>query len=105
MTTVDAPNVHNVAIEGNFDDCQDLVKAMFADTAFRERVRLSAMNSINWTRVMAQVVYYVTTTPRLGRSPFTLPSGHFGQLFPGWVRAAPGLPDDPPATASHTTPT
>ena len=61
MTTVDAPNVHNVAVEGTFDDCQDLVKAMFADVAFRERVRLSAMNSINWARVMAQVVYYVTT--------------------------------------------
>ena len=61
MTTVDAPNVHNVAVEGTFDDCQDLVKACFADVAFRERVRLSAMNSINWARVMAQVVYYVTT--------------------------------------------
>ena len=60
MTTVDAPNVHNVAVEGTFDDCQDLVKACFADVAFRDRVRLSAMNSINWARVMAQVVYYAT---------------------------------------------
>ena len=58
MTTVDAPNVFNVAIEGTFDDCQDLVKAMFADVAFRERVGLAAVNSINWARVMAQVVYY-----------------------------------------------
>ena len=59
MTTVDAPNVHNVAVEGTFDDCQDLVKAMFADAPFRERMRLSAVNSINWARVMAQIVYYV----------------------------------------------
>jgi threonine synthase len=92
MTTVDAPNVHNVAIEGTFDDCQDLVKAMFADVAFRERVRLSAMNSINWARVMAQVVYYVTTTARLGRSSFTVPSGNFGNIFAAWVAERMGLP-------------
>ncbi len=60
MTTVDAPNVHAVAVEGTFDDCQDLVKAMFNDAPFRERNRLSAVNSINWARVMAQTVYYVT---------------------------------------------
>jgi threonine synthase len=92
MTTIDAPNVHNVAIEGTFDDCQDLVKAMFADVAFRERVRLSAMNSINWARVMAQVVYYVTTTARLGRSSFTVPSGNFGNIFAAWVAERMGLP-------------
>jgi threonine synthase len=94
MTTVDAPNVHNVAIEGTFDDCQDLVKAMFADGAFRDRVRLSAMNSINWARVMAQVVYYVTTTARLGRSSFAVPSGNFGNIFAGWVAERMGLPVD-----------
>jgi threonine synthase len=94
MTTVDAPNVHNVAIEGTFDDCQDLVKAMFADVAFRDRVRLSAMNSINWARVMAQVVYYVTTTARLGRSSFTVPSGNFGNIFAAWVGEQMGLPID-----------
>ena len=66
MTTVVAPNVHNVAVEGTFDDCQDLVKAMFADAAFRDEVRLSAVNSINWARVMAQIVYYVTAVARLG---------------------------------------
>ena len=59
MTTVDAPNVHAVAVEGTFDDCQDLVKAMFTDAAFRDQHRLSAVNSINWARVMAQIVYYV----------------------------------------------
>jgi threonine synthase len=74
MTTVDAPNVHNAAVEGTFDDCQDLVKACFADAPFRDRVRLSAMNSINWARVMAQVVYYVTASAQLGRCSFTVPS-------------------------------
>ncbi len=62
MTTVDAPNVHNVAIEGTFDDCQDLVKALFADAALRDRIGLSAMNSINWSRVAAQIPYYVTAS-------------------------------------------
>jgi threonine synthase len=102
MTTVDAPNVHNVAIEGTFDDCQDLVKGLFADTAFRERVRLSAMNSINWARVMAQVVYYVTTTARLGKSSFTVPSGNFGNIFAGWVAERMGLPIDQLVIASNS---
>ncbi len=92
MTTVEAPNVHNVAIEGTFDDCQDLVKALFADEGFRTKVRLSAMNSINWARVMAQVVYYVTTTAKLGPSSFTVPSGNFGNIFAGWVAERMGLP-------------
>jgi len=92
MTTVHEPNVHNVAIEGTFDDCQDLVKALFSDEAFRRRVRLSAMNSINWARVMAQVVYYVSTTGRLGRSSFSVPSGNFGNIFAAWVAEQMGLP-------------
>ena len=92
MTTVDAPNVHNVAIEGTFDDCQDLLKACFADTAFRERLRLSAMNSINWARVMAQVVYYATTAARLGRCSFSVPSGNFGNVFAGWIAQRMGVP-------------
>jgi threonine synthase len=69
MTTVDAPNVHAIAIEGSFDDCQDLVKAMFADEAFRDRLQLSAVNSINWARIMAQVVYYVTAARSVGGGP------------------------------------
>jgi threonine synthase len=101
MTTVDAPNVHNVAIEGTFDDCQDLVKAMFADVAFRERVRLSAMNSINWARVMAQVVYYVTTAARLGRASYTVPSGNFGNIFSGWIAERMGVPVDQLVIASN----
>jgi threonine synthase len=94
MTTVAAPNVHNVAVEGTFDDCQDLVKACFADGAFRERVRLSAMNSINWARVMAQVVYYVTATDRLGPCSFAVPSGNFGNIFSGWIAERMGAPVD-----------
>jgi threonine synthase len=92
MTTVDAPNVHNVAIEGTFDDCQDLVKACFNDAAFRDRVRLSAMNSINWARVMAQVVYYATSVARVGRCSFAVPTGNFGNIFSGWIAERMGVP-------------
>ncbi len=86
MTTVDAPNVRTVAVDGTFDDCQDLVKAMFNDVAFRERMNLSAVNSINWARVMAQTVYYVTASRSL-REPITacVPTGNFGNIFAGWV--------------------
>jgi len=86
MTTVDSPNVRAVAVDGTFDDCQDLVKAMFNDVAFRERMQLSAANSINWARVMAQTVYYVTASRAL-RQPITacVPTGNFGNIMAGWV--------------------
>ena len=67
MTTVQSANIHNVAVEGTFDDCQDLVKDMFGDRPFRERNRLAAVNSINWARIAAQTVYYVTASCRLGK--------------------------------------
>jgi threonine synthase len=96
MTTVDSPNVHNLAVEGTFDDCQDLVKALFADEPFRDRVKLAAVNSINWARVMAQIVYYVTTAARLtgGASPvgFSVPTGNFGNVFAGYGAQRMGLP-------------
>ncbi len=97
MTTVDAPNVHNLAVEGTFDDCQDLVKAMFADEALREDLRLSAVNSLNWARLMAQVVYYVVAGSQLlaGGAPavsFSVPSGNFGNIFSGWVARRMGVP-------------
>lgn len=93
MTTVDEPNVHNVAVEGTFDDCQALVKALFADHAFRDRVGLSAMNSINWARVMAQIVYYVTAQRRLGvPTAFSVPTGNFGNILAGWVARSTGTP-------------
>ncbi|MDQ3469574.1 MAG: threonine synthase [Actinomycetota bacterium] len=93
MTTVDEPNVRAVAVEGSFDDCQDLVKAMFTDLPFRDRMRLSAVNSINWARVMAQVVYYVTTARALA-GPITacVPTGNFGNVFAGWVARRMGTP-------------
>ena len=102
MTTVDSPNVHVVAIDGSFDDCQDLVKAMFNDTAFRDRMNLSAVNSINWARVMAQVVYYVTATDHLrGEVNFCVPSGNFGNVFSGWIAKQMGAPIDRLIVASN----
>jgi threonine synthase len=93
MTTVDEPNVHNVAVDGTFDDCQDLVKALFADVAFRDQVGLSAMNSINWARVMAQIVYYVTAQRTLGGpTGFSVPTGNFGNILAGWVARRTGTP-------------
>lgn len=94
MTTVDAPNVFNVAVEGTFDDCQDVVKAMFADTEFRERVGLAAVNSINWARVMAQVVYYHWAGAKASDRPVsvTVPTGNFGNVFAGRVAKRMGAP-------------
>jgi threonine synthase len=102
MTTVDAPNVHVVAVEGTFDDCQDLVKAMFNDAPFRERMQLSAVNSINWARVMAQVVYYVVATDLLrGSIDVCVPSGNFGNVFSGWIAQQMGAPIDQLVVASN----
>jgi threonine synthase len=93
MTTVPEANVLAVAVDGTFDDCQDLVKAMFNDIPFRERMRLAAVNSINWARVMAQTVYYVTTSRALA-GPVTacVPTGNFGNIFAGWVARRMGAP-------------
>jgi threonine synthase len=96
MTTVLAPNVHNIAIEGSFDDAQALVKAMFADRGFASRFNLSAVNSINWARLMAQIVYYFYAAVRLGAPDrpvaFSVPTGNFGDVFAGYVAAKMGLP-------------
>lgn len=96
MTTSPDANVHALAIEGNFDDCQTLVKEMFNDTGFRDRVRLSGVNSINWARIMAQVVYYFTAALSLGgpdrKISFTVPTGNFGDIFAGYVAKRMGLP-------------
>ena len=94
MTTVAAPNVFNVAVEGTFDDCQDVVKAMFADVEFRERVGLAAVNSINWARVMAQVVYYHWAAAQVdvGLVSVTVPTGNFGNVFAGRVAKRMGAP-------------
>lgn len=96
MTTVQAKNVHNVAIEGTFDDCQDLVKTLFADEDFRDTFQLSAVNSINWARIMAQIVYYAWAALNLGAPDraigFSVPTGNFGNIFAGWVARKMGLP-------------
>ena len=95
MTTVPAENVHNVAIEGSFDDCQDIVKAMFADETFRSRHRLAAINSINFARVLAQIVYYYAASARLGEAgtpiAFAVPSGNFGNVYSGYAAMRTGL--------------
>ncbi len=96
MTTVLSPNVRNVAIQGSFDDCQDLVKAMFADGPFRDEMHLAAVNSINWGRIMAQIVYYVAAALALGvpqrRVAFAVPTGNFGNVYAGYAARAMGLP-------------
>lgn len=86
MTTVLSDNVHNIAIEGTFDDCQALVKAMFADRKFAKDMRLSAVNSINWARIMAQIVYYVSASVSLNdKTDFCVPTGNFGNVLAAWV--------------------
>ena len=96
MTTVLAPNVHNIAIKGSFDDAQAIVKALFNDADFSRRFNLSAVNSINWARLMAQVVYYFYAAVRLGAPDrpvaFSVPTGNFGDVFAGYVAAQAGLP-------------
>lgn len=96
MTTVLDANVHNIAIEGSFDDCQALVKAMFNDLAFRDEVSLAGVNSINWGRVMAQIVYFFTSAVALGAPArpiaFSVPTGNFGDIFAGYAAARMGLP-------------
>ena len=96
MTTVPDKNVHAIAVEGTFDDCQAIVKALFADAELRKKVPLGAVNSINWARVMAQIVYYVTSASCLG-SPerkvnFSVPTGNFGDILAGYVAKQSGLP-------------
>jgi threonine synthase len=96
MTTVRAANVGNIAVEGNFDDCQDLVKAMFADARFRKEMELSAVNSINWARIAAQIPYYVAAALALGgpdrEVAFSVPTGNFGNVFAAWAASRMGLP-------------
>ncbi len=98
MTTAPDGNVHALAIEGTFDDCQALVKAMFNHHAFRDRLRLSGVNSINWARIVAQAVYYFTAAVALGaphrKLAFTVPTGNFGDVYAGYVAQRMGLPID-----------
>jgi len=105
MTTVDAPNVMNAAVNGTFDDCQDLVKAAFNDPELREGLRLAAVNSINWGRVMAQIVYYVVASLRINNMSapisFSVPTGNFGNVLSGWYAKRMGVPIDRLIVASN----
>ena len=98
MTSVGDANVHVLAIDGTFDDCQAIVKGMFNHHAFRDRVRLSGVNSINWARIVAQAVYYFTAAVTLGgprrKIAFTVPTGNFGDVYAGYVAQCMGLPVD-----------
>jgi len=93
---VHAPNVKNIAVEGNFDDCQDLVKAMFGDAGFRTQMHLSAVNSINWARIAAQIPYYVSASLTLGEAgrpvTFAVPTGNFGNVLAAWAARRMGAP-------------
>ncbi len=96
MTTVEAANVHCIAVDGTFDDCQDLVKALFANSAFRDEVNLSAVNSINWARVMAQTAYYAFAALQLGAPDrsidVSVPTGNFGNIFAAYGAKLMGFP-------------
>lgn len=98
MTTVLGENVHNIALEGSFDDCQNVVKAMFNDALFREKTNLSAVNSINWARIMAQVVYYFATALQFKalnkELSFVVPTGNFGNVYAAYCAKQMGLPID-----------
>jgi threonine synthase len=98
MTTPAEANVHAIAVDGDFDDCQALVKAMFNDFGFRDEVSLAGVNSINWARVMAQIVYYFTAAVSLGAPhravSFSVPTGNFGDIFAGYMAKRMGLPVD-----------
>ncbi|MBD8893007.1 threonine synthase [Roseibium litorale] len=98
MTTPSEANVHALALEGNFDDCQTIVKGMFNNFPFRDRVALSGVNSINWARILAQIVYYFVSGVALGapnrKVSFTVPTGNFGDIFAGYAAMQMGLPVD-----------
>jgi threonine synthase len=96
MTTIKADNVFNIALEGNFDDCQEMVKDSFADQSFLNGLKLGAVNSINWARIMAQIVYYFSASLALGGPhrpvSFSVPTGNFGDIFAGYLAKQMGLP-------------
>ena len=105
MTSVDAPNVFNVALDGTFDDCQDMVKALFADQGMRRHYNLSAVNSINWARIMVQIAYYFAAAVALGapqrRLSFAVPTGNFGNVYSAYGARRMGLPIERLAIGSN----
>ena len=105
MTTIDDANVHNIAIEGSFDDCQRMVKECFVDADFRSQYQLTAVNSINWARIMAQIVYYFYAALQVGspeqKVSFSVPTGNFGDIYAGHLAKRMGLPVDKLIIASN----
>jgi threonine synthase len=105
MTTVQSRNVHNIALNGTFDDCQDMVKTIFADHSFCKQFHISAVNSINWVRILAQVVYYFWSALALGAPDrkviFSVPTGNFGNVFAGYAAHRMGLPVEKFIVASN----
>ena len=104
MTTIGSNNIHNIAVEGTFDDCQNLVKTMFNDNEFRKKINMSGVNSINWARIMCQIVYYFYAALKLGRTratpivldserkiTFSVPTGNFGDIYAGYLAKKMGL--------------
>ncbi len=106
MTTVLDANVHNIAVRGTFDDCQNIVKGLFGNRRFRETMKLSGVNSINWGRIVAQIVYYFTAAVSLGaphrQVTFAVPTGNFGDIFAGYCAARMGLPVKTLAIATNS---
>ena len=105
MTCVSDRNVCNIAVDGSFDDCQSIVKALFADKAFATQVRLSGVNSINWARLAAQIVYYFTSAAAVGEGGplnFVVPTGNFGDVFAGYAAKRMGLPIEKLVVATNT---
>ena len=96
MTTVEEKNVYNIAIDGNFDDCQNIVKSMFSDLEFSKSINMSGVNSINWVRIIVQAVYYFYSYFKLGKEKisFSVPTGNFGDVFAGYLAKQMGLPID-----------
>ena len=94
MTTIEDDNVFNLAINGNFDDCQNLVKSMFSDTGFANTINMSGVNSINWARIVAQTVYYFYSYFQIGKQnlSFSVPTGNFGDVYAGYISKQMGLP-------------
>ena len=94
MTTSESKNIHNIALKGNFDDCQKIVKEMFADNAFREKINMSGVNSINWARIACQIVYYFYSSFKFPNKKinFSVPTGNFGDVYAGYVAKKMGLP-------------
>ena len=105
MTTGPAKNVFNIAIEGNFDDCQNIVKSMFADLQFSKLINMSGVNSINWARIIAQAVYYFYSYFKINSSDkisFSVPTGNFGDVYAGYLAKKMGLPIDKLIVATNT---